>query len=307
MIYTVTFSPAIDYIIHMDALTQGEINRSKRETCHFGGKGINVSVMLERLGVRNTAMGFISGFTGRALEESLWKAGIDTDFVYLDEGITRINIKIKTDQETEINTQGASISHEKLKELFLKLDALKEGDILIVSGSAPSTIPEGSYETMLDRLEGKGIRLVIDTTGPLLKKLLKYRPFLVKPNKKELEELEGSKIRSDQALEDRAGALQKQGARNVLVSLGAEGAYLLSEDTRAYRMQSHSVSAVNTVGAGDSMVAGFLAGYLKTGDYPFALRLGLAAGSATACSEGLASLEKIKRFMNPFDRLDLGR
>lgn len=137
--------------------------------------------------------------------------------------------------------------------------------------------------------------------------MLKYRPFLVKPNKKELEELEGSKIRSDQALEDRAGALQKQGARNVLVSLGAEGAYLLSEDTRAYRMQSHSVSVVNTVGAGDSMVAGFLAGYLKTGDYPFALRLGLAAGSATACSEGLASLEKIKRFMNPFDRLDLGR
>lgn len=297
MIYTVTCSPAIDYMIYLDALAQGEINRSKRETYHFGGKGINVSTMLGRLGVKNTAMGFVGGFTGKALEEGLWKAGMDTDFVHLEEGITRINIKIKTEQETEINTQGAPISREKLNELFDKLDALKEGDVLVVSGSTPNTMPEETYETMLARLDGRGIRLIIDAPGPILKKLLKYRPFAIKPNKRELEELMGSKIRTDKALAESAGVLQKMGAQNVLISLGADGAYLLSEEGISYRMEASKVEVVNTVGAGDSMVAGFLAGYLKTRDYRFALRLGLAAGSATACSEGLADPEDIEKFL----------
>lgn len=293
MIYTVTFSPAIDYVVYMDDLKQGETNRSKRETYHFGGKGINVSTVLSRLNVKNTAMGFVSGFTGQALEEGLCEAGLDTDFVHLEEGITRINIKIKTDQETEINAQGATIPKEKLEELLGKLDALSQGDTLIVSGNVPNTLPKDIYETMMARLDGRGIRLVADATGPLLKKILKYRPFLIKPNKRELEELTGGEIRTEQELAARAKALQDQGARNVLVSLGGDGAYLLCEDGASYRMEAIEVKAVNTVGAGDSMIAGFLAGYLKSGDYRCALRLGVAAGAATACSEGLAERETI--------------
>lgn len=296
MIYTVTFSPAIDYIVYMDDLKLGETNRSKKETYYFGGKGINVSTILGRLGVENTAMGFVSGFTGEALEKGLEKEGLKTDFVHLDQGITRINIKIKMERETEINTQGASITKEKLEALLEKLEMLTEGDTLVVSGNIPNTLPKDVYQQIFSRLEGRGIRFVADATGELLKNVLGYGPFFVKPNKEELEELIEAPIKSEEDLEAGAKKLQELGACNVLVSLGGEGAYLLCETGASYRMDAVREKAINTVGAGDSLVAGFLAGYLKTGDYEKALKLGVAAGSATACSEGLATKEKIMEF-----------
>ena len=296
MIYTVTFSPAIDYVVYMDDLKQGETNRTKNETYYFVGKGINVSTVLGKLGIENTALGFVSGFTGKALEDGLKEAGLRTDFVHLEKGITRINIKIKTSEETEINAQGAEITTEKLEELLNKLDLLEKGDTLVISGNIPNTLPKNIYEIMMKRLAGREIRVVVDATGELLKNVLKYRPFFIKPNKAELEELIGSRISTEEDLQNGAKKLQELGACNVLVSIGGEGAYLLCENGDSYRMGAINEQAKNTVGSGDSLVAGFLAGYLKTGAYDYALRLGVAAGSATACSEGLADKEKILEF-----------
>lgn len=296
MIYTVTFSPAIDYVVYMDDLKQGETNRSKKENYYFGGKGINVSTILTQLGIENIALGFVSGFTGEALEKGLKEKGVVTDFVHLGNGITRINIKLKTSQETEINTQGAAITSDKLEELMLKLDSMKTGDTLVISGNIPNTLPDNIYELILYRLRGKKIRCVVDATGELLKRVLKYRPFLVKPNKSELEDLFHVKIRTETDLEVSAKKLQEMGACNVLISLGDDGAYLLCENGKVYRREAVKGDAKNTVGAGDSMVAGFLAGYMKSGDYEQALHLGVAAGSATACSEGLADRQRIEEF-----------
>lgn len=296
MIYTVTFSPAIDYVVYLDKLDMGATNRTIREDHFFGGKGINVSTILTELGIENTAMGFVSGFTGEALEKGLREKGVKTDFVHLERGITRINVKIKTDCETEINSQGAAISREKLQELLEKLDVLQKGDFLIISGNVPNTLPEDIYEIMIKMLEGKDISFVVDATGQLLKNVLKYRPFLIKPNKKELEELLDITIKTDDDLEAGAKKLQDLGARNVLISLGKDGAYLLCENGDNHYMKAAGQGAVNTVGAGDSMVAGFIAGYLHKGDFEEALRSGIAAGSATACSEGLATGESIREF-----------
>lgn len=298
MIYTVTFSPAIDYAVYMEGLKQGETNRTKKETYSFGGKGINVSIVLSRLGIASRMLGFVSGFTGEALENGLKAQGMDTDFIHLDEGITRINIKIKAEQETEINGQGPKIPEEKLEMLLKKLDCLKEGDIVVVSGNIPDTLPKRIYEIMMQRLEGRGIRFAADATGELLKNVLKYRPFFVKPNRRELEELVGTKIQTEEALQKGAKQLQDWGACNVLVSLGEDGAYLLCEDGNDYRIGAVRGTVKNTVGAGDSMAAGFLAGFLEKGDYEYALRLGTAAGSATACSEGLAEKEEIWSFFS---------
>lgn len=299
MIYTVTFSPAIDYVVYMDELIQGATNRTKREEYFFGGKGINVSTILTELGIENTALGFVSGFTGEALEKGLKEKGIHNNFVHLDDGITRINIKIKTERETEINAQGPKISKDKIRELLDKLYALREGDILVISGNIPNTLPEDIYQRILERLDGRGSKYVIDATGELLKKVLKYRPFFIKPNNDEMEELLGYPVKTDEDLRMGAEALQKMGAKNILVSLGKNGAYLLCEDGTEHKMKAVcNESAVNTVGAGDSMVAGFLAGYLESHSFDEALRLGIAAGSATACSEGLATEEKIKEFYN---------
>lgn len=297
MIYTVTFSPAIDYVVYMDELNQGATNRTISEEYYFGGKGINVSTILTELGIDNTALGFVSGFTGEALEKGLKEKGIRTDFVHLDNGITRINIKIKMKHETEINAQGPQISKYKIKELLDKLYKLKDGDILVISGNVPNTLPEDIYERILENLEGRGIEYVVDATGKLLKNVLKYRPFFIKPNKKEMEELLGDIIYTDEDLKRGAEAMQKIGARNVLVSLGKDGAYLLCEDGTEHMMEAVcDDNAVNTVGAGDSMVAGFLAGCIRRQSFDEALKLGIAAGSATACSEGLATEEKIKEF-----------
>ncbi len=296
MIYTVTFSPAVDYVVYLDAFRPGETNRTVREDYFFGGKGINVSTVLTELGIDNTAMGFISGFTGEALENGLHKKGIRTDFVKLDEGITRINIKLKTDIETEINAQGPKIEKRYLEELIEKLAVMKEGDMLVLSGNVPNTLPQDVYERIIQRIQNNHIAIVVDATGDLLRKCLSSKPFLVKPNKAELEELLGVNIGNRKQLESAAEQLQSMGAENVLVSLGGEGAFLKSADGRSNYMKALKVDAVNTVGAGDSMVAGFIAGYISTGDYIEAMAMGIAAGSATASSEGLAEGEKIKSF-----------
>lgn len=295
MIYTVTFSPAIDYVVYMDDLIPGKTNRTKGEQYFFGGKGINVSTVLTELGIENTALGFVSGFTGEALERGLKDKGVCTDFVHLGEGITRINVKIKSGRETEINAQGPSISEEKINELLEKLKGLKRGDYLVVSGTVPNTLPDDIYDRILSILEGKGIEYVVDTTGELLENVLKYRPFFIKPNKAELEELMGLEIKNDEELRCGAKTLQDKGARNVIVSLGGDGAYLLCENGSDYRMKMPPQKAKNTVGAGDSLVAGFLAGYVKSGDMERALKMGVAAGTATAYSDDLAKKEEIEK------------
>lgn len=297
MIYTVTFNPAIDYVVRMERLIPGEINRSSAEEVQCGGKGINVSCVLTNLGVQNIALGFLAGFTGAAIETGLSNAGVKTDFIYLDKGLTRINVKVKAAEETEINGIGPSIGEEAIQRLFGKLDALKEGDVLVLAGSIPSSLPSDIYETILARLEGKGVLITVDATRDLLKKVLKYHPFLIKPNNLELGEIFGRTLRTDDEIRECASLLQQQGARNVLVSMAAKGAMLLDEKGGYHRMAAPKGEVKNSVGAGDSMVAGFLAGYLTKKDYRYALRLGSAAGSATAFSVGLATKEEIMRLL----------
>ena len=309
MIYTVTFNPAIDYVVHMDGMQVGETNRTKSEEYYFGGKGINVSVMLAEMGVDSTAMGFISGFTGRALEEGLQKQGIRSAFVELDEseGITRINMKIKSGDEndlteTEINGQGPKITDAAVEMLFGRIGELGEDDILIISGSIPSSMPEDTYEQILARLvseEGSGTRIpvVVDATGDLLLNVLAYRPFLIKPNNDELAEMLGSPMDETDQIIEGARQLRSRGARNVIISRGSKGAVMVTETDEVIVQDPILGKTVNSVGAGDSMVAGFIAGYIKENDYTYALKLGTAAGSATACSPGLASREEIERRM----------
>lgn len=287
MIYTVTFNPAIDYVIHTDAMTVGDVNRSSGEEIYFGGKGINVSMVLKELDVPSRALGFLAGFTGTAIEQGLQADGIDTDFVHLDAGFTRINVKIKAGTETELNGRGPEIPAEKLEELFQKLDALQDGDTLILAGSIPSTLPSDSYEQILKRLSGRNIRFVVDATRDLLKNVLKYKPFLIKPNHLELGEMFGTQLGTTDEIIAHAEKLQQMGARNVLVSMAGDGAILLDETGGTHICGVCRGEVKNSVGAGDSMVAGFVAG-CETGDYAHALRLGTAAGGATAFSKGLA-------------------
>ena len=293
MVYTVTLNPALDYVIHIEDFQTGEINRTQREEIQFGGKGINVSTVLTRLGVENTALGFLAGFTGQALAEGLRKNGIQTDFIWLTEGLTRINVKIKAGEETELNGRGPVIPSAALDELFQKLDRLQSGDVLDLSGSIPASLPDDIYQQILRQLEGRGILTVVDAAGELLCAALSYRPFLIKPNHHELGEIFGQTPVTDQELTACAKKLQKQGARNVVVSMAGEGSLLLDETGACHRLGVPRGTVRNSVGAGDSMVAGFLAGWLKTGDYETAHRMGAAAGSATAFSDGLATEAKV--------------
>ena len=294
MIYTVTFNPAIDYIVRMDKpLDPGMTNRSVSEDCFFGGKGINVSTILKNLGIENTALGFAAGFTGEAIVQSVKDKGIIADFIMLDEGISRINVKIKSDEETEINGQGPAISREAYDELLHKLDRLEEGDILILAGSIPNSLPDDVYEIILERLYGKGVTFVVDATKDLLLKVLRFNPFLIKPNNHELGEMFGVVLKTDDEIEEYARKLQEMGARNVLVSMAGDGAMLITEDGQRLRAGVPKGKVKNSVGAGDSMVAGFVAGYMKSGDYLTALNMGTAAGSATAFSDDLATADLI--------------
>lgn len=290
MIYTVTFNPALDYVVHMSQdLAIGMTNRSDAEEIYFGGKGINVSNVLRELDLPTCALGFIAGFTGKALDEGVAASGIKTDFIKLPEGNTRINVKIKALEETEINGQGPKIPDECQKALFEKLDMLKEGDTLVLAGSIPSSLPSDVYERILERLDGKGIRFVVDAIKDLLMNVLKYHPFLIKPNKQELGEMFGVEITSDEDTILYAKKLQEKGARNVLISMAGDGSLLVTEDGQILRQGVCKGKVKNSVGAGDSMVAGFIAGYEKSGgDYKVALNLGTACGGATAFSDGLA-------------------
>lgn len=298
MIYTLTCNPAIDYVVQLSSpLTPGAINRTHSEVFQFGGKGINVSNVLRTLGQPTTALGFIAGFTGLGLEEALQRAGLSTDFIRLPQGSTRINMKIKGSQETEINGSGPVITEDALCRLFAQLDSLQSGDVLVLSGSVPGSLPGDFYGRILARLEGKNVTAVVDAAGTLLTGALAYRPFLIKPNRQELEALFGVSLFCDEAILENAARLQQMGARNVLVSLAGDGALLLDETGNAHRLPCPKGTVVNSVGAGDSMVAGFLAGWLQTQDYDYALRLGIAAGSATAFSLGLAEKAAIDALM----------
>ena len=292
MVYTVTFNPAVDYIVHTKELIPGATNRSDSEEIYFGGKGINVSIVLSELGVKSKALGFAAGFTGEAIEKGVAEKGIDAEFVHLKEGFSRINVKIKSGEETELNGQGPKITNEAIAELFAKLDEIQDGDTLVLAGSIPSSLPADIYERILERLSGKKIRAVVDATKDLLLNVLKYRPFLIKPNNFELGEIFGAEMKSTEDIVEYAGKLKEMGARNVLVSMAGDGAVLLDENGQTHVCGVCRGRVKNSVGAGDSMVAGFIAGCEK-GDYEYALKLGTASGGATAFSEGLAEKEKI--------------
>lgn len=298
MIYTVTFNPALDYVVRMDELALGQVNRTVSEDVQLGGKGINVSWVLRELGHENVALGFVAGFTGKAIEDGLAAKGVATDFIHLPAGLTRINVKLKAGEETEINGKGPDISAEALEELYHRLDALGEGDVLVLAGSIPASMPSDVYESILARLEGKKVLCAVDATRDLLVNVLKYRPFVIKPNNHELGEIFGRTLTTDGEIRECAAKLQEQGARNVLVSMAGDGAMLLDENGVCHRLVAHKGKVKNSVGAGDSMVAGFLAGYLDSGDYEQALRVGSAAGSATAFSDVLATRPGIEALLS---------
>lgn len=290
MIYTVTVNPAIDYIMHVSDVKEGGTNRSEWEEYHLGGKGINVSRVLKELGMESVILGFIGGFTGQALEEGLRVLGLKTDFVKLSKGITRINVKVRSSEETEINGQGHPISDEEMELLLEKLDKLTSYDMLVISGNLPKSMKEETYFDILERVSCKGVKIIMDATGPCLKKALKFRPFLVKPNLQELIETVGE----TDTLDEGAQRLKEFGARNVLISKGRDGASLYTEDGRVFECGIVDGNVCSNVGAGDSMVAGFIAGYAKTADFEYALKLGSAAGCATAYTSGLADREQIE-------------
>lgn len=296
MIYTVTFNPAVDYVVHTDEILVGGVNRSKNENIYFGGKGINVSMVLSELGVKSKALGFVAGFTGDAIEKGVAEKGVETDFVHLENGFSRINVKIKSKSETELNGQGPEIDSKALNALFEKLDKLSDGDTLVLAGSIPSSMPADIYEKILERLQNKNIKAVVDATKDLLMNVLKYKPFLIKPNNHELGEMFGVTLKTNEEIAEYAQKLKDMGARNVLVSMAGDGALLLDENGKTHVCGVCKGTVKNSVGAGDSMVAGFVAGSEK-GDYEYALKLGTAAGGATAFSDGLAEKSLIDELL----------
>ena len=293
MIYTITFNPALDYIMVVPSCRSGEVNRTESEKIMAGGKGINVSIVLNNMGVENTALGFISGFTGGAIENILADMNCKNDFIKLDNGFSRINVKIKSDTETEINGQGPDISDGAVKKLYEKLDSLNDGDTLVLAGSIPSSLSDSIYCEIMDYLKDKKLNIVVDATKDLLVNVLKYKPFLVKPNNHEIGEIFGVELKTRSEVVPYAKKMQKMGAKNVLVSMAGEGAVFGGENGEVYESEAPKGKLVNSTGAGDSMVAGFLAGYIEKQDFMYALKMGLSAGSASAFSENLATKEEI--------------
>ena len=290
VIYTVTFNPSIDYILRLDALNKGEINRATYEKVLPGGKGVNVSIVLQNLGHESRALGFTAGFTGEAMRRQLESFGCTTDFVHLKEGFSRINVKVKAQEETELNGQGPKIPQAAQDELFQKLDKVGKGDTLVLAGSIPNTLPDDIYERIMERLNGRGVRIVVDATRGLLLKVLPFHPWLVKPNNHELGEMFGVELHDEEDIITHAKKLQAKGAKNVLVSMAGDGAILLDEKGEIHKSAAPKGTLVNSVGAGDSMVAGFIAGYAESqGSYAKAFLMGVATGSASAFSEDLAT------------------
>ena len=302
MIFTVTLNPSIDYVVRLDKLTNGITNRTTSEEYYFGGKGINVSCVLAELGLDSTAYGFVAGFTGEAIEKGIRNDRIITDFIKLKHGISRINIKIKAGEETEINCQGPHIDDSELERLLQKIDRIANGDTLVIAGSIPNTMPDDVYERMLERISRKDVKIVVDATKQLLVNSLKYKPFLIKPNRQELSEIFGTEVKTEEDIEKYAKELQKMGAKNVLISLGGEGAMLIDENSEKHKAGVLKEKVINTVGSGDSMVAGFVAGYEKEHSYPYALKLGSVCGNATAFLSGLATREKIDELLVKFEK-----
>ena len=299
MIYTITFNPALDYIVRLDYLKTGTINRTTQEYVLSGGKGINVSIVLNNLGMDTTALGFIAGFTGEEIVTQLKNFGVKEDFIRLREGLTRINVKVKaSDEETEINGRGPIIGADELEALYKQLDALTEKDTLILAGSIPSSLSSDMYELIMDRLQHKNIRIVVDATKDLLTKVLPYKPFLIKPNNHELSEIFGRTLATKDDLVEAAKALQEKGAQHVLISMAGDGAILVAADGTVYTSPAPKGILVNSVGAGDSMVAGFITGYEKTGKLQEALYWGISSGSASAYSENLATLEEVETLLS---------
>lgn len=293
MIYTVTFNPALDYVIQVDHFQTGQMNRIKEEHIYYGGKGINVSTVLQELGVSSCAWGFVAGFTGEELEKGLRKQGIQTDFVRVDQGRTRINVKMKSEDETEINGTGPQVNDADFQILLSNVERLKEGDVLVLSGNIPSTMKEDAYVDLLGHCP-KGVLLVVDAEKELLKDTLRFHPFFIKPNKEELEALFHVSCDTRETIIDCARQLQQMGAQNVLVSLSDQGSLMVCEDQTVIVQPSVQGQVVNSVGAGDSMVAGVLAGWIRHHDWTKALQLGTACGAATAFHSGLATKEQIE-------------
>lgn len=308
MIYTVTFNPSLDYIVEVNNMTLGATNRTSFEQMLPGGKGLNVSFVLKNLGFDTTALGFLAGFVGEEIEKRVAKTGVTCEFIKLSEGCSRINMKVRNVDGTEVNGMGPVIPAEKVQQMLERLDALTKDDILVLAGSIPSSMPATVYSDIMKRLAKQsekcgvaGPLIVVDATKDLLMNVLPYRPFLIKPNHHELGELFGVTITSHEEVIPYAKKLQEQGARNVLVSMGGLGAVLVDEQGGVHKSKAPEGVVVNSVGAGDSMVAGFLAGWLEKQNYEYAFHMGLAAGSASAFSENLATREEVSRvYQNSF-------
>ena len=299
MIYTVTFNPAIDYIAKVNKLEKNEINRAISEKILAGGKGINVSIVLKNLGIESIALGFIAGFTGQEIKRRVEEFGIKTDFVYIPDKFSRINVKLQSNtdgvitEETAINGEGPKILEQEVNEFMKKIENIEKGDFLVLAGSVSRNMQDDIYEKICMKVKEKGANIVADATGKLLVNVLKHNPFLIKPNKKELEEIFEKEIKTDEEIVLYARKLQEMGAENVLISMDKDGAILITQDKKLLYSEAPKGNVINSVGSGDSMVAGFITGYLKYKDYEKALKLGIASGSASAFSKDLATKEEI--------------
>ena len=298
MIYTVTLNPALDYIVTVNGFETGKTNRTETEMMLPGGKGINVSIVLNNLGIRNKSLGFVAGFVGDEIIRRLNTYGIDTDFVKLQEGNSRINVKLTSIDGTEINGQGPSIPGDEFERFLSKMDSFSEGDFVILSGSIPRTMPDNTYQVIIDRITKKGVTVIVDATGELLTNSLQFHPFLIKPNNHELGEIFNTEINTWEEAALYATKLQDMGARNVFVSMGEKGGVLVTENGDVYKGNSPASNIINTVGAGDSLVAGFLAGYLENKDFEHAFYMGMAAGAASASSDNLATGDEVLSMYN---------
>lgn len=298
MIYTVTFNPSLDYIVSVDDFKLGLTNRTSSELILPGGKGTNVSTVLKNLGFESTALGFVAGFTGNEIVKRLNDMGIKSDFISIENRISRINLKLKSIDGTEINGAGPDISEEKVNELMDKLNQLKEGDVLVLAGSIPSSMSDNIYRDIMADLKDRGVMIVVDATKDLLLNVLEYHPFLIKPNNHELGEIFDVKLTTREEVIPYGRKLQEKGARNVLVSMAGEGAVLIAEDGQVFDTPAPKGKLINGVGAGDSMVAGFVAGWIEKQDYEYAFHMGVASGSASAFSENLATKEEIINVYN---------
>lgn len=297
MINTITLNPSLDYIVKVDDFKAGNVNRTSEENIYPGGKGINVSIVLKNLGVKNRALGFVAGFTGEEIEKLVADHGVDSDFIKLEKGMSRINVKLKSKEESEINGMGPDISKVDIEKLYKKLDTLKAGDFVVLAGSIPSTLPDDIYETIMKDFQHKEINFVVDATKDLLLNVLKYKPFLIKPNHHELGEMFNVELKNKEEIIIYAKKLQEIGARNVIISMAGDGAILIEENGEITISDTPKGTLVNSVGAGDSMVGGFLAGITEDKNIKEAFKMGVATGSASAFSEGLATKDKVEELL----------